>query len=269
MQISYYQFFADLYGFAGYFTDYIMVNSSWTFEHIKTIWLSTGNKIQILYPPVNVSHFQQLSLDIKQRKPHILSIGQFRPEKDHQLQLHSFAHLLSTLNSSQKKNVKLILLGGCRGSEDEKRIQELKQLAKELQIDNQVEFAINAPFDKLSEYCQTSLIGLHTMWNEHFGIGVVEYMAAGLITVAHASGGPKSDIVVPAILPDNRVNFSQAVGLLAQTKNEFSSQMKKVLDLYFADPEQLSMMQHKARQKSKSFSEENFATEIKLHKFIL
>lgn len=38
-------------------------------------------------------------------------------------------------------------------------------------------------------------VGLHTMWNEHFGIGVVEYMAAGLIPVAHKSGGPLMDIV--------------------------------------------------------------------------
>jgi alpha-1,2-mannosyltransferase len=35
------------------------------------------------------------------------------------------------------------------------------------------------------------------MWNEHFGISVVEMMAAGLITIAHRSGGPAMDIVVP------------------------------------------------------------------------
>ena len=32
--------------------------------------------------------------------------------------------------------------------------------------------------------------------NEHFGIGVVEMMAAGLAVVAHDSAGPKEDIVV-------------------------------------------------------------------------
>ena len=41
----------------------------------------------------------------------------------------------------------------------------------------------------------SSSIGVHTMWNEHFGIGVVEYMAAGLIPIAHNSGGPQMDIV--------------------------------------------------------------------------
>jgi alpha-1,2-mannosyltransferase len=42
-------------------------------------------------------------------------------------------------------------------------------------------------------------VGLHTMWNEHFGIGVVEMLAAGLVTVAHDSAGPQMDIVKPAL----------------------------------------------------------------------
>lgn len=35
------------------------------------------------------------------------------------------------------------------------------------------------------------------MWNEHFGIAVVEYMASGLIPIVHASAGPLLDIVTP------------------------------------------------------------------------
>ncbi len=34
------------------------------------------------------------------------------------------------------------------------------------------------------------------MTDEHFGIGIIEYMAAGVIPVAHNSGGPQMDIVV-------------------------------------------------------------------------
>ena len=36
---------------------------------------------------------------------------------------------------------------------------------------------------------------LQQMWSEHFGIGVVEYLAAGLLPVCHDSGGPKMDIL--------------------------------------------------------------------------
>ena len=33
------------------------------------------------------------------------------------------------------------------------------------------------------------------MMQEHFGIGIVEMMAAGLYTIAHNSGGPLKDII--------------------------------------------------------------------------
>lgn len=38
-------------------------------------------------------------------------------------------------------------------------------------------------------------VGLHTMIDEHFGIALVEFLASGLLVVAHNSGGPKSDIL--------------------------------------------------------------------------
>ena len=34
-----------------------------------------------------------------------------------------------------------------------------------------------------------------SMWNEHFGISIVEMMAAGLVVIAHKSGGPLMDII--------------------------------------------------------------------------
>jgi alpha-1,2-mannosyltransferase len=50
---------------------------------------------------------------------------------------------------------------------------------------------------RLERYLREASVGIHTMWNEHFGISVVEMMAAGLVVVAHNSGGPSMDIVVP------------------------------------------------------------------------
>ena len=40
------------------------------------------------------------------------------------------------------------------------------------------------------------------MVDEHFGICVVEYMAAGAVAIANKSGGPMSDIVVPLLTKD-------------------------------------------------------------------
>ena len=42
-----------------------------------------------------------------------------------------------------------------------------------------MDIIVNAPLATLTALLGTSLVGLHTMRDEHFGIGVVEYMAAG------------------------------------------------------------------------------------------
>ena len=56
----------------------------------------------------------------------ILSIGQFRPEKDHALQIAAFAALVNQLPEERKKLVKLILVGGCRHADDVKRVEHLQ-----------------------------------------------------------------------------------------------------------------------------------------------
>jgi hypothetical protein len=55
---------------------------------------------------------------------------------------------------------------------------------------------VQVTYDELKKHYATAVVGLHTMWNEHFGIGVVEYMASGCIPLAHDSAGPKMDIVL-------------------------------------------------------------------------
>jgi len=56
------------------------------------------------------------------------------------------------------------------------------------------------------------------MWNEHFGIGIVEMMAAGLIVVAHRSGGPQSDIIHPG-----------KTGFLASNASEYAGKLHRAL----------------------------------------
>lgn len=64
-----------------------------------------------------------------------------------------------------------------------------------LELTDNVEFLIDVQFSELKSEMAKATAAIHTMWNEHFGIAVVECLAAGLITVAHNSGGPRSDIL--------------------------------------------------------------------------
>jgi glycosyltransferase involved in cell wall biosynthesis len=114
---------------------------------------------------------------------YIISVGQFRPEKDHALQLRAFKTCISiraknkkmitmvmSKNKKKKKRgrsgggkrdgeeddevededveeeVRLVLLGSCRDAGDEARVAVLKNMAADLGIDHLVDFALNLPF---------------------------------------------------------------------------------------------------------------------------
>lgn len=78
-----------------------------------------------------------------------------------------------------------MIVGSCRNKEDEERKKNIEDFAKHLSLEKSVEIKANISYQELIQTYRMASIGIHTMWNEHFGIGIVECMAAGLITVAH------------------------------------------------------------------------------------
>ena len=64
-----------------------------------------------------------------------------------------------------------MLVGSCRNADDESRVEALRRLAQELEVEELVEFRLNVSFDDLKRSLAEATVGLHTMWNEHFGIG--------------------------------------------------------------------------------------------------
>ncbi|GAA5825292.1 hypothetical protein JCM11251_006924 [Rhodosporidiobolus azoricus] len=166
---------------------------------------------RIVYPPCDTSSLSSLPLFTVSRtstssppRTTIFSLAQFRPEKEHPTQFRALAKVFE-LAPEYRGRVRLVCAGSVRNEEDEGRVEALRELAKELGLSvavsegeaADVEFLINAPWPMLAETMGKSSIGLHTMVDEHFGIGVVEFQAAGLIPLAHASAGPLLDIVVP------------------------------------------------------------------------
>lgn len=218
LKVYYYRLFAKLYGFVGRRSNVVMVNSTWTHGHISQLWKS--KRLFIVYPPCDTSTFQQLPIARDSKSFVVVSVGQFRPEKDHQLQLEVFKDFLSFLNPEEKRGVKLVLVGSCRDQGDENRVKLLKSRAESLGIKKYVQFKVNATFDELKNELKNAKVALHTMKNEHFGIVLPECMAAGCVMVAHNSGGPQMDIVV-----DWR---GQKVGYLADTRESLASHLMEV-----------------------------------------
>jgi len=214
---KYWHLFASAYSHVGASVDVVMTNSSWTQSHIRSLWgsvrkrnrresntASEDDDISVVFPPVAVSALER-QIDVSassepKRLLHLLYIAQYRPEKNHALILHAFANLLSSQKHSSlsavQKTPRLILVGSIRDNADATRVYKLRLLAHELQIKDNVEFVCDASWEQVLQYLRTSSVGVNGMWNEHFGIGVVEYQAAGLISVVNDSGGPRMDIVV-------------------------------------------------------------------------
>ena len=227
LKVFYYRLFGCLYGFMGRRSDIVMVNSMWTHGHIHRLWYP--RHLFIVYPPCDTSSFDTLPLRRSVKPFRIVSLGQFRPEKNHKSQLRIISELARETGHT---SITLVLIGGCRNGDDAVRVEDLRHLAEELQISHCVEFKINQSFSNLREELSKATVALHTMENEHFGISLVECMAAGCVMVAHDSGGPQQDIVVDW--------HGHQTGYLASSEEEFVSHLLAVMHAQPRDREELA-----------------------------
>ena len=105
-----------------------MVNSSWTENHILDLW-DAPFKTHRVYPPCEVNHLKTLQTTSNDtEKIVIMSIGQFRPEKDHPLQLQVMYELRTMLAKDEDlwNKVKLVIVGSCRHEEDFNRLKNIQ-----------------------------------------------------------------------------------------------------------------------------------------------
>jgi alpha-1,2-mannosyltransferase len=262
VKLIYYQLFAILYGIVGSLADLVMVNSTWTYHHIQSLWWFS-KRIDIVYPPCRVvvevaTKSGQTPAVPERNRGTIVSIGQFRPEKDHKLQIEAVAcylkryHTVNDGDGEEDKEVtnknppiRLILIGSCRNDQDRARVEELRRLVVELKLEKVVQFNLNPPYSALQAAMEQASMGIHTMRQEHFGIGIVEMMAAGLLTMAHNSGGPQTDIIVePGV-----------TGFLATTSEEYANAIHTAMTM---ESVAVSEMRHKAQQSAMRFSDDVF-----------
>ena len=89
-----------------------------------------------------------------------------------------------------------------------------------------------------------SHIGIHTMKYEHFGISIVEMMAAGCPVVAHNSAGAKFDII----------KDGNTYGFLAESTADFVEAIKSCIK----DPKFYRVLQSNAMQRASEFTADAF-----------
>ncbi|KAL1535498.1 asparagine-linked glycosylation protein, variant 2 [Salvia divinorum] len=249
-KVIYYKLFSLMYGIVGSHAHLAMVNSSWTQSHIQKLW-GIPDRIKRVYPPCDTSGLQMLALERSMEPMKIISVAQFRPEKAHLLQLEAFAAAVKILDADLPRP-KLQFVGSCRNEADEKRLQGLKDRAKELKLESDVEFHKNVTYSELVSLLGGAAGGIHSMVDEHFGICVVEYMAAGAIPIAHNSAGPKMDIVLP--------EEGKQTGFLANTLEEYADAILRIIRM---PASQRLEMAAAARKRASHFSEQRFYQDFK------
>lgn len=170
-KLVYYSIFTRLYALALLFSDHTMTNSSWTQAHIKSLRTSARSSFaasillkdeaadvaresrgestkadravcEVVYPPCDTRELSKLG-NLTNRARELVSLAQFRPEKEHAKQLHALSALLKKYPEygTDAKWVHLTLMGGSRNAGDEARVASLRALAKELDIEVGVSFS--------------------------------------------------------------------------------------------------------------------------------
>jgi glycosyltransferase involved in cell wall biosynthesis len=172
--------------------------------------------VYILSPPIDIETFQNVALiandEDDKRKDIILVISRIDPHK----KIENAIRLAKILKN---KNIgRAMKIVGNLYYYYSHYYLELKQLVLDLDLTDYIIFEINASLDKLLSIRQESKVYFHPMVGEHFGIAVVEAMAAGLITVVPNEGGPAE--FVPQKYHYNTVE--QAAEIITHIFNQLS-----------------------------------------------
>ncbi len=127
-----------------------------------------------VYPPCPVEDFSEFS-NVKSRENLVVTIGRIVPEK----RFHLFVELARTVPKTRFVAI------GSLSDETSAYYDQLKKSAPE-----NVSFVLS-PLRKVRGILGRAMAYVHCAENEHFGITIVEAMAAGCVPIVHDSGGPR------------------------------------------------------------------------------
>src|SRR5919112_3705540 len=135
----------------------------------------------ILYPPVDIERFSRAySQPINAREQKVLVVSRFTPEKRIENAI-KIAHILGGKIQFQ--------IVGSIAPANRPYYKRLQQMIENLGLTQTVKLTPNASNEELIDSMSKCMIYLHTMIGEHFGVSIVEAMAAGLVPVVPAIGG--------------------------------------------------------------------------------
>ncbi|MEM2741059.1 MAG: glycosyltransferase [Nitrososphaeria archaeon] len=166
----------------------LVVNSMVTMEDTMKIFKLGGERLVLLNPPVSSAFINALYKNSHITKEDlIVSIGWFEPVKG----LVDVVKALALLEDEYRPNLRLIGFAG-----DETYLKELIKTAEILGVKNKVDIFLNARRDVLINSLLRAKVIINSALREHFGISIVEGMAAECIPIVRKGfNGPWMEVL--------------------------------------------------------------------------
>jgi glycosyltransferase involved in cell wall biosynthesis len=134
------------------------------------------------------------AIGIDPHEPTILQLGRLVPRKG----IDNVIRALAILQQQHGQSAHLLIVGGDSRVPDSNKTPEigrLQQLAKDIDVADQVTFVGSRSRDELKQYYSASDVFVTTPWYEPFGITPLEAMACGTPVIGSAVGGIKHTVL--------------------------------------------------------------------------
>jgi glycosyltransferase involved in cell wall biosynthesis len=211
----------------------ILANSKFTKNVLKKVYPQLDS--HVLYPPVDIERFSS-AYRSNSRKRQVLVISRFSAEKQIEKAI-SIAQLI--------QDVKFKVIGLLTPA-NRPYFNLLQKKIKNYGLEDRVSLIPNATNEEMINAMSESMLYLHTMYGEHFGISIVEAMTAGLVPIVPSYGGCSE--IIPS-------------GNQYSTVEEAAKYISKNIDEY--NEEKRTMVYDIARQFSSSLFRKNLQQYIK------
>lgn len=139
----------------------------------------------VIYPPVNVEDIASQSRETQKQQNLVVVVASYTPKR-HLEQVPAIA--------KHSSHAKFVIMGKSDGY-SKPTVDSLKRQIGTLGVQDKVKILTNVPYESFRQTLFKANVYLHVMPFDHFGISIVEAMAAGCVPVVHRSGGPWMDIL--------------------------------------------------------------------------
>jgi glycosyltransferase involved in cell wall biosynthesis len=166
----------------------VITNSEFSRNYILKVFNGGTKKVHIIRPPVDTETFRNavlFSASGDEREDIILTISRINKQKEIEN-----AIMLAKLLKQDAIGEGMIIVGNIDYANDLDYYLSLRKMVRDFGLEDYVAFQTNVAFKSLLSIMKKAKTYFHPMVGEHFGMSVVESMAAGLIPVVPSIGGP-------------------------------------------------------------------------------